>query len=192
MSRPSIKATAFQSVADDLHRLQDEGRLSQDAVEASLEAEDLAFVDAKLPATAWVPIGTYARAVELLARTEAPDRSEAYLIERGERSAERLAALGIYSQLDATTERLGQRIGHMIVSLARAIYNFSDWRYEAHGEDQGFAIYVQNAGDLPEVSRLATQGFIQHVASRAGGRPIRVASHRPAPDTIVYLGRPAA
>jgi hypothetical protein len=191
LSQPSIKATAFQSVADDLQRLLEQGRLSRDELEASLEAGDLPFVDEKLAPTAWIPIATYARAVELLARIEAPGRREAYLVERGERAAERLAALGIYSQLEATTERIGQRIGHMIVSLAGAMYNFSAWRYEPQGEERGFAIHVEDAAAMPEVSRFATQGFIQYVATRANGHPTRVASRRPAPDTITFLGRPA-
>ena len=91
MQAPAIKATAFQAVVDDLQRLLDDGRLSRERLETSLEAHDLALLDEKQSPTAWIPIDTYERAVELLARVEAPGDREAYLVSRGERSAERLA-----------------------------------------------------------------------------------------------------
>jgi hypothetical protein len=182
---PSIKATAFQTVADDIQRHLEKGRLSRDRLEAELEASDLVWIDEKLPATAWVPIDSYARSVELLARLEAPGRREAYLVRRGERSAERLSNLGIYSQLDATTENLGIRVGHIIVTVSQAIYNFTHWVFEPR-EDEGFSIRVEDAAAFPEVSRFATQGFIQYVSRRSSGRDTRVVSQRPSPDLVVY------
>lgn len=187
MTAPSIKGTTFQKVVDDLLELVERRRLTRRQIEARLETEDLAYLDEKVSPAAWIPIGTYARAIELLAERHAPSQRQAYLVERGVQAAERLASLGIYSQLEATTENLGPRIGHMIVSLAGAIFSFGRWRYEP-GENGGFSIRVEDAAALPEVARFTVQGFVQHVASRASGLPMRVLSDRPSPDVVVYRG----
>jgi hypothetical protein len=191
VAEPSIKATTFQKVADDLRELVAKGDVSRGEIEARLPAADLAWLDASHPPTAWIPIATYERAVELLAQLEAPDRREAYLIERGTQAAERLSALGIYAQLDATTKHLGARIGGIIVSVARMIFNFGEWRFEPL-RDGEFEIRVEDAAAMPEVARLAVQGFVQYVARRATGTAMQVSSQRPRPDLVVIRGtRPA-
>jgi hypothetical protein len=189
---PAIKATAFQSVVDDVQRLLDEGRLSRERLEASLEAADLAILEEKQGPTAWIPIGTYERVVELLARVEARGEREAYLVRRGERSAERLAALGIYSQLDATAENLGTRVGRMIVTVSGAIYSFGSWHFEV-GEAYGeFTIRVEEASAMPEAARFATQGFVQAVATRVARTPRRIASERPRADLVLFRTAPSS
>jgi len=87
---PSIKATGFQSAADDLKKLVDAGRISRAEVEARLRVEDLRFLDKQLAATTWVPIDTYARLVQILIEVEANGPAEAYLHARGTRAAQRL------------------------------------------------------------------------------------------------------
>jgi hypothetical protein len=183
---PSLKATAVQSVADDVERLLASGRLSREQLEARLEAEDLRYLEEKLSPTTWVPLATYGRLIELLIAAEGQGQREAYLIRRGERSAERLSSLGIYSQLDATTENLGNRIGTLVVTVAQAIYNVGRWSYEPAPTEHGFVIRVHDAAALPEISRLATQGFVQYVARRVSGQPLRVISERPTPDLVVF------
>ena len=186
MPVPSIKATTFQGVADDLRALVEEGKLSREMLETRLEADDLVYVDdEKLTPTAWVPIEVYRRAVELLADIKSPGSREAYLVARGERAAERLSALGIYSQLDATTKTMGSRVGNLIISVARAIFNFGEWTYEV-GEPEVFTVEISDAEAMPEVGRFAIQGFAQHVATRASGVRIRVASDRPQPGRLVF------
>jgi hypothetical protein len=191
VAEPSIKATTFQKVADDLRELVAKGDVSRPEIEARLPASDLAWLDASHPPTAWIPIGTYERAVELLVELVAADRREVYLVERGAQAAERLSALGIYAQLDATTEHLGPRIGTIIVSVARMIFNFGEWRFVPL-RDLGFEIHVVDAAAMPEVARLAVQGFVQYVARRATGTAMQVSSLRPRPDLVVIRGtRPA-
>jgi hypothetical protein len=187
---PSIKGTTFQKVVDDLRELVEEGLLSFEKIEARLEAADLAYLEKKISPTEWVPIDTYERGVELLAATRAPGRREAYLVERGAQAAERLASLGIYSQLDATTENMGPRIGHMIITVARAIFNFGEWHFEP-GENGGFRMRIDDAEALPEVGRFAVQGFTQYVANRASGFPVRVSSDRPSRDVVLFRADPA-
>jgi hypothetical protein len=50
-------------------------------------------------------------------------------------------------------------------------------------------IEVSEAAELPEVSRLAAQGFIEYTASRLTGADMRVTSERPTPDRIVFTLR---
>ncbi len=192
MTIPSIKGTAFQSVVDDVQRLLAAGRLSREELEAQLTGEDLEILDAKVNPTAWYPIDTYERAVDLLARKQAPLRTQEYLIERGALAAERLAELDIYSQLDATAEHMGVRVGKMIVTLSRAIYNFTAFHFEPGTDGVSFSIRVEDAAAFPEAARFATQGFVEHVASRAAGYAIRVTSERPSHDVVVYRARQRA
>ncbi len=192
MTVPSIKGTAFQSVVDDVQQLLAAGRLSREELEARLTGEDLEILDAKVNPTAWYPIDTYDRAVEVLARKEAPLRTEEYLVERGLKAAERLAALGIYSQLDATSEHMGVRVGKVIVTISRAIYNFTSFHYEPGTDGVSFSIRVEDAAAFPEAARFATQGFVEHVASRAAGYAMRVSSERPSHDVVVYRARGSA
>ncbi len=187
MAVPSIKGTAFQSVHDDVLRLLAEGRVARAALEARLEAPDLAVLEEKVSPGSWYPIDGYARMVELLVDLEAGGRREAYLIERGERAAARLAALGIYQQLELSMDRVGMAVGKLGASLSGAIYNFTRWRYESD-QPGDFTIFVEEAAAFPEVSRFATQGFIAYMAERIGGYPMDVSSERPARDRVVFRG----
>jgi hypothetical protein len=182
---PSIKGTAFESAFDDIHRLLAEGRLSREEIEVALQAEDLRILEQKISPSTWYPIATYARLIELLIEKEAGGRTQSYLLERGARSAERLARAGIYQQLHLSSERIGVRVGNIITSLAGAIYNFTSWRFEPEGQVE-FTIWVEQASEFPEVSRFTTQGFIQQVSTQTSGVPMCVVSDRPSPDLILY------
>lgn len=187
---PSIKGTAFQSAPEDLLRLLDEGRISRDALEARLSAEDLAILDAKVHASSWYPIASYARLVELLAEIEAPVDREHYWAERGARAAARLADAGIYQQMQVSAEKLGKRVGHFAITLSQLMYNFGSWHYALEpSEEDRFSVEVRDAAAFPEVSRFATQGFIEWVATRIAGRPFRVESERRRPGLVVFRGR---
>ena len=45
---------------------------------------------------------------------------------------------------------------------------------------------------FPEAARFATQGFVEHVVSRAAGYAIRVSSERPSHDVVIYRARSSA
>jgi hypothetical protein len=187
---PSIKGTAFQSVVEDVNRLRAQQQLSREQLEVALPAVDLRVLEEKISPAAWYPIASYARLVGLLVEQEASGSLEAYLIERGVRSAKRLSEAGIYQQLDASVERMGARVGTIVVTLARVIYNFTKWRYEA---DSGgdFTIRVEEAAEFPDVARFATQGFIQQAAAQTAGTRFHVTSERPSPDLVVYHAKAA-
>jgi hypothetical protein len=202
MSVPSIKGTAFAAVVEDLRGLVEAGRLSRDALEARLEAEDLRILDAKLSPGLWYPLASYARLCAVLVEVEGRGRPE-YVVERGARAAERLFAGGLYQQLER-----GQAIGaqkrvrgegwsavegNLVTSLAGAIFNVSRWRFEVDPDDERLhRIVVTEAEALPEVSRLAAQGFVEYTASRISGVALRVTSERVARDRIVLTLRAAA
>ena len=74
-----------------------------------------------------------------------------------------------------------------MVSLSGAIFNFTRWRFEIASEDPVvYRIEASEATELPEVARLAAQGFIEHAASRIAGVPFTVQSERVGDDRIVF------
>ena len=197
---PSIKGTAFAAVVEDLRGLLDSGRLSREALEARLEAEDLRILDAKVSPALWYPLASYERLCAVLVERESHGRPAEYVIQRGARAAERLFAAGLYLQLErgqalgAEKRERGEGWsvveGNLVTSLAGAIFNVSRWRFEVDPADERMhRILVSEAGDLPEVSRLAAQGFIEYTASRLAGVPMRVGSERVARDCIVFTLR---
>jgi hypothetical protein len=199
VSVPSIKGTAFQSVADDVQGLLAAARISRPWLEARLQAEDLRILDDKVMPGLWYPLATYRRLTELLLEIEGGGRPE-YVVRRGARAAERLFAAGLYLQLERG-EEIGarkrergegwtEREGNLVASLAGAIFNVSRWRFTVDPADPRIhRIEVNEAEALPEVSRLAAQGFIEYTASRLSGAPVRVASERLGRGRIVFTLR---
>jgi hypothetical protein len=199
MTAPSIKGTAFQSVAEDVNRLLASGKLSRDALEARLEAEDLRLLDEKVAPGLWYPLSTYRRLTEVLLEVEGRG-DPAYVVRRGARAAERLFAAGLYLQLQrgdelgaekrAKGEAWSAREGNLVASLAGAIFSVSRWRFEVDPGDRRLQrIEVVEAEGLPEVSRLAAQGFVEYTATRLSGTRIRATSERTAPGRIVFTLR---
>ena len=186
---PSIKATGFQSAADDVNRLVESGRLPRAEVEARLPADDLPYLDKTLAATTWVPIETYRRIVEILIDLEAKGSPETYLHARGQRAGERLHKVGVYRQFEASTETWGRRVGNVSTTLASVIYNFTKWTFEGVDDAGSFRIVVDEAGAFPEVARFTTQGFIEYTSQVVSKGNARVTSERVTPDRIVYTGK---
>ena len=187
MTIPSIKGTAFLSAHDDVHALLARGALTRAALEVALEAQDLRLLDEKVSPTAWYPIASYDRLLRLLCDKEAHGRPEEYLIARGVKAGERIAASGIYQQLDTSAETLGIRTGRIVITVAGLIFNFTSWHFEREGATVGnFSIRVEEATDFPEVARFTTQGFIQNASSRIVGRPMLATSERPLPSRILF------
>lgn len=187
---PSIKGTTFAYAHEDLGRALAERRVSREQVEARLHAEDLAILDEKPVPTHWYPIASYARIVELLAEVEGGGDREAYLLGRGRSAAEKLSSAGTYQQLEASSAQLGPRVGKIVISVAGLIYNFGRWEFQVGERTGQFQITIDDCRDLPEVSRLATQGFIEAVACNVAGFPVRVTSHRERPGRVVFDATP--
>jgi hypothetical protein len=187
MTIPSIKGTAYLSAHADVNALVARGALGRQALELALQSEDLRLLEEKVLPSTWYPIASYARLLGLLCEKEANGNVEGYLVGRGEKAGERIAASGIYQQLDASVESLGMRTGRIVVTVAGLIYNFTSWHFEREGATLGnFSIRVEDAMDFPDVARLTTQGFIQYAATRIVGRPMRARSQRPLPSRILF------
>jgi hypothetical protein len=198
---PSIKGTAILGVVEDLHRLVATGRIRRDRLEARLDAEDLRILDDKLLPGMWYPLGSYQRLTEILIEVDGAGRPD-YVVRRGARAAERLFAAGLYLQLERG-EEIGaakrergegwtEREGNLVASLAGAIFNVSRWRFRVDADDPTVhRIEAVEAEELPEVSRLAAQGFIEYTATRLSGAPVRVTSERTGRDRILFTLRPS-
>lgn len=200
MAVPSIKGTAFQSVAEDLQALLSAGRITRSWLEARLDAEDLRTLDDKVLPGLWYPLSSYRRLTEILVEIEGGGRPD-YVVRRGARAAERLFAAGLYRQLErgeeigAQKRKLGEgwseREGNLVASLAGAIFNVSRWRFLVDADDPAIhRIEAVDAEELPEVSRLAAQGFIEYTTTRLSGAPLRVTSERIGRGRIVFTLRP--
>jgi hypothetical protein len=196
MAVPSIKGTAFQALATDLLSLIHTGRIAREAVVARLDADDLMVLQNEIVPGLWYPLACYRRITELLWETEGHG-DPAYLLARGARAAERLFDAGLYQQMQrgeqigtakrARNEGWTESEGNLLTSLAGAIFNVSRWRYRSEPGDPSLnRIEVSEAAELPDVSRLAAQGFIEYAASRISGSRVRVSSERPTPDRIVF------
>jgi len=183
---PSIKATGFQSAADDLIRLIDANRISRAEVEARLRREDLRYLDKQLAATTWVPIDTYQRVVEILVEIEANGPPEVYLHGRGVRAGQRLHKAGLYRQFEASTETWGNRVGKIVTTMSSVLYNFTKWNFEAGSTHGLFRLTVDEASAFPEVARFTTQGFVEYASRTVSGGNEVVRSERPSKDRIVF------
>src|SRR5262245_45382142 len=137
---PSIKATAFLSAAEDVLRHVELGDLPKKELDAKLRPQDRPFLDKGLSATSWVPIETYRRVMEVLIEVEAPSDVPAYLHGRGVRAAERMHQAGLYRQFRASPETWGLRVGEIAVTMAKLMYNFTTWTFEATQGQPGFRI----------------------------------------------------
>jgi hypothetical protein len=184
---PSIKATGFQSAADDLARLIEAGRISRQEVDGRLRADDLRFLGKQLAATTWVPIDVYSRVVDILVELEAGGSAELYLHNRGVRAGQRLHKAGLYRQFDASTETWGNRVGKIATTMASVLYNFTRWSFEL-GEGRTWQIVVDEAREFPEVARFTTQGFIEYTSRAVSGGKEVVRSERVSRDRLVYKG----
>jgi hypothetical protein len=162
--------------------------------------EDLGILEDKVLPGLWYPLASYRRLTEILLEIEGGGRSE-YVVRRGARAAERLFAAGLYLQLERGEEIGAQkrqrgegwteREGNLVASLAGAIFNVSRWCFRIDPRNAGVhLIEASDAGELPEVSRLAAQGFIEYTASRLATSPVRVTSERVGRDRIVFTLRP--
>jgi hypothetical protein len=186
---PSLKGTVFQGAPEDLRRLVAEGRVRREVLEARLDAEDIALLDEKIQPTAWYPIASYGRMVELLAELEGAGDREAYLVSRGARAGKRLSESGVYQQLETTSENLGPRVGKIIITVANVFYNFSSWHFEPGENTSRYTIRVEDARHFPDANRYSAQGFIAYVGEKVSGQPVVVTSERPHPDQILFHAR---
>lgn len=191
MAGARIKGAGIEQAVLDVRRLLDEGRLSREEVEVRLAPEDLALLDEKILGGAWYPNESHRRLTELLRDAEGRGR-DAYVVQRGYRTAERLLEAGLYRQLqlarDARVQEGEVDMTHAIrimLSLSGALYDFGRWELVEGGDPDHLVIEVRDAAQLSDMNRLTAQGFIDCIARRISpGRRVRVTSRRPDADRV--------
>jgi hypothetical protein len=187
MDVPSVKGTIVRNLVSDFEELISAGRLEREQLHAKLDAGDLALLSPDVMLSAWYPVASYGRLLELFADASGGDRRE-QLIESGRRSARRVIELGIYSQLDDRTEETWEnRVGRILVTLSGSFFNFGRWEWQGLQADGGFSIAVHESSAMPDPLVLRTGGFVEHLAERAAGGSVRMALQRsPDKSTIRY------
>jgi hypothetical protein len=202
MAEPSIKGMLFKGVIDDLTRLREQGRVSEEQLDAPLALEDVALLERQINPAAWYPMESYVRFMQLLGEVEGAGK-DAYFVERGRASARRLMAAGFYQQL-AFLSRWEENVDQdasdpsatiadytrnlkMVSSLASAVYNVGKWVVEPDPEHAGrVCIAVREARAYSEPMRLAIEGFLNECARAAREDLAHLhISERPAPDLIL-------
>jgi hypothetical protein len=192
-ARPSIKGTGFGSAVADVQTALEQGQLTNDQLEAALEAEDLRLLEAKVLPGDWYSIATYGRILDLLC-CAVGEGSSRYHVMRGRRAAERLTSSGIYRQLD-TAQRLNdgtqtdwqEGAARVMLTMTGALFNFMQWKYARDPERTGaFSITVTGADAFPEAGRLTIQGVIEYATEAIVGGSVLVESTRPEPGRIVF------
>jgi hypothetical protein len=191
---PSIKATGFQSAADDLAKLLASQKLTRAELEKRLHSGDLQYLGKQLAASSWVPIATYARALDVLIALEGGSDVDAYLRGRGKRAAARLHKMGLYGQFEATVETWGAKVGTITATMGAVLYNFTKWSFESDPDTGSFETTLAEARDYPEALRAVGEGFIQYLAEHLmPDRKVEVTSEDGANSaaSIVFRGRSA-
>jgi hypothetical protein len=189
VERPSIKGTAFISAVTDLQALVEAGRIRPEQLEARLQSQDLAILEAKILPGDWYPIDSYGRIIDLLGEIEGG--GAAYHIQRGRRAAERLLHSGIYRQLDRAMEQRQERdktsLIAIMLTVGRSLYNFGSWELlRDQSNERTLRFELRQMQALPENARLTIQGFVEWAAQHLGSERSRVESRRVTPDRILF------
>ena len=194
MDDPAIRGNTFLLAAEDLLSLIARGEITRMAVEVELRQEDLVLLDSKPAAFAWVPIGSYARVLDILLRVEGGG-DVAYLRRRGARAAERGFDSGVFAQLrhgaviGELTESSGKPVfkeldGRLMASLSGSIFNFGAWGFRDTGEC--YEVEARNVTPMPDSTRYAIEGFLEVMTARTSLHEVRVRSRRMGSDRIVF------
>lgn len=183
-STPSIKGASISSLVEDIAKMRDSGRISQELLEERLTEADRQLLDRSVNFASWYDIHSYRRMAELLCEVEG--RREDLMRERGAAAAKRLAAAGVYQQMDtlarldedrqldgdARFEAFGRRL-RLIATLSGAILNFCEFRVLVDPDKPDrYCIEVHDIDDMPEVLAYSTEGFINAMAELGAGEDI--------------------
>ena len=189
MKTPSTKGSIMQLLVATVQERVKRGRITRQDLEVALTPEDLQILQGPILPGSWYPVATEDRLLRLLMTKEGRGSQE-YLIQCGRLGADQVIALGIYEQLKPeNAQRLGDRFGRFLVTLAGAAHNFARWEFT--GSMERFRIEVTDAADYTDPVRYAGQGFIERCVTYTTGRRVNVTSVREAPDRVIFEGRSA-
>ncbi len=196
---PSIKGASISSLIEDVAKMRDDGRASAALLDERLGEDERALLDQPVNLAGWYDVHSYRRLAELVCEVEG--RREDLLRERGAAAARRLAASGLYQQMDYHTSRdeslesdaafqlWGQSL-RLITTLSGSLLNFGRFAVEPDPEHaRRYCIVIHDAQEVPEVLAYTTEGFMNAMVEmgpvhRAGDPPMwRVERER---DRVVY------
>jgi hypothetical protein len=176
MANPSIKGSSIQSLVEDLAKLRDNGRLPPELLEERLSPEDREMLDRPVNVAVWYDIHSYRRMAELICEVEG--RREDLLRERGAAAARRLAAAGLYQQMESVTrmheylelddearfKAYGQGL-KLIATLSGSILNFATFEVVVDPDHPDrYCMEVHNFEEIPDVLAHTSEGFINAMA----------------------------
>jgi hypothetical protein len=175
-------------VQADVQRLVDQGDLDLDEVGEGLTAKDRDWLDAFVTPVSWMPIVTYGRLLELLAKAEGGDDPIDYLRGRGREAGKRLLG-GAYQGFARASNGLDLKGVQIVISVARLLYDFMQWEVSAL-PDGSFEIRVRGAKEFPTTALHTAEGFLELYGELTSGRRPLISSARPSSDTIRILVSP--
>ena len=196
--RPSIKGSNMAKLVEDVTKLLDSGRLPREEATRWLQPPDFELLGTRINFAHWYDLGSFQRMLELMRDVEGQG-SNAYLRERGRRSAQRLLQAGVYLQLDylhhteVTQRRYAQerfeafgRDLRMILTLAPSMINVTKWSHRSDPDyPKRYLLEVHEAKPMPEVWCWTTEGFVNGMAPNSGDAQLWL-WRRPHPDLIVF------
>jgi len=186
---PSIKGAALRPLAAAVNALVDSGKLAVTELDAALGPDEVTMLESEIAAGLWYPVASFDQMGLLLCR-QAGSADPAWIAGFCREHAESLLADGPYGSFVERRRRLGVRAGTALVKLSELLLSFGEWSY-AGDPRHGFLLEVRDAAPMSELLQHAAGGFVTHIAAAMMERPIEVSSERPAPDRVLYRGRPA-
>ena len=193
MHEPSVKGTLLGGVAVNVKRLQGRGRISEETLQTRLAATALALLAEKVDPGRWYPLAAYRELVDLLWEVEGNSDPD-YMREKGRAWAARLYQSRRYQQLEYSDARAGEidstqeavRQGRLIASLIQSFWSFVEPRVDLDPDRPNtLRLVLECSADFPEANRYTTEGFLNHMVERSGGKQ-RASSERPSPHRLVF------
>jgi len=201
MADPLSRGTLLISIVADVLRLEKEGRISRDDLEAELGPDAFKVIETgAVSPLSYYPSVVYRDLARVLMRLEGrgPKDME-YLRRRGARAGERLFESGLYQQLDYLQRQIETRRGQpvdragfeqalrLIVSMPAAFMKGGKWSVEQDPDHPDRVQIVLTGGveDMPEENAQAICGIFTGISYRGGSR-FGWLYERPEPNRIVY------
>jgi hypothetical protein len=159
------------SIIGDLRSLQSRGGISAATLEERLQPEDMELLRSELDPTAWYPIDSYERMLELLFDVEGQG-DVAYLQKRGRSVAQRFAASGLHPQMELVDRvDVAAQNQHLLkyVNLIGSIFGSMFTVGELRAREDADGMIVLDANGVQELTDLLGDvilGMIQHTSER--------------------------
>lgn len=188
MGEPSVKGSILGVALTQLFDLVERGQVDLREVEGALGREWFEAARAgRIAPSAWYPVQLYDRVLVLMMKRAGEGQTD-YLVELGRQAAKALASQGIYKQLERKAgAEVDERFVRQLLTLAKALYSFTQWELEAFDADEGwFVIRISEARDYPDSLRWRNCGFLEAMTAQAVGRAVTLTSERRPGDCIRF------